>query len=75
MGYLRYNIDKGLSYDKGMELVRELKKNDIDAEYGITENGNAIAMSPINDSEVEKMNEICKRYDITPIFVKKVNKS
>ena len=61
-----------MSLDRQIALVRELKKADVDAEYGLTENGLGVAMSPMNDSEVEKMNTVCKKYGATPVFVKKV---
>lgn len=73
MGYARYIIKESLGYDEGMKIVQEFRKKDIDTEYGITEIGHGIAISPSDNSKIEAMNRICKNYGITPVFVKKVD--
>lgn len=56
-----------MDFEKQKALVRELKKADIDAEYGLTERGHGVAISPMNKSEVTRMTVICKKYGVTPV--------
>ena len=73
MVYFRYVIEERKNYNDGTKITHEFKKEGIDADYGINEKGSGISISPMNESEIEKMNLICKKYDITPIFIKKVD--
>ncbi len=67
--YMKYRFEEKPHFNNVKAMYDEMRKSDIDAEYGPL----GFAISPINEEEVEKMFEICKKYGVEPYLEKTVD--